>query len=115
MHEQTTYRQLQPEERNTPPAAAKLNVQGIAWSVVLMLFDWRSSPQQIVGTLKLVAAAAVRKNLAIRYYPSGHMIDLDRVRARRSRLICRISTDSAATDRGAMAHILARHTVAAAR
>ncbi len=108
MHEQTKYRQLQPEdritmasmrqqgssmramarvlgrsastisrefERNTLPAAAyashtaqivcagrrqaarpaaKLDLQGIAWSVVLTLLDWRWSPQQIAATLKRV-------------------------------------------------------------
>jgi IS30 family transposase len=32
----------------------KLDVQGVAWSVVLTLLDWRWSPQQIAATLKRV-------------------------------------------------------------
>ena len=32
----------------------KLDMQGVGWSVVLTLLDWRWSPQQIAGTLKRV-------------------------------------------------------------
>ena len=53
-----------------------------------------------------LADAAVRKNLTIRYYPSGHMIYLDggsrtALKADLARLY-----DSATADRGAMARIL---------
>ena len=34
--------------------ARKLDMQGVAWSVVVTLLDWRWSPQEIAGTLKRV-------------------------------------------------------------
>jgi IS30 family transposase len=34
--------------------ATKLDLQSVAWSVVLTLLDWKWSPQQIAGTLKRV-------------------------------------------------------------
>ncbi len=40
--------------RQAARPAAKLDVHGVAWSVVLTLLDWRWSPQQIAGTLKRV-------------------------------------------------------------
>ena len=36
--------------------AAKLDLRGIGWSVVLTMLDWKWSPQQIAGTLKRVFA-----------------------------------------------------------
>ena len=35
----------------------KLDMQGVGWSVVLTLLDWRWSPQQIAGTLKRMRPA----------------------------------------------------------
>ena len=40
--------------RQAARPAAKLDMQGAAWSVVLTLLDWRWSPQQIAGTLRRV-------------------------------------------------------------
>jgi IS30 family transposase len=34
--------------------ARKLDMQGVAWSVVVTLLDWKWSPQEIAGTLKRV-------------------------------------------------------------
>ena len=36
--------------------AAKLDLRGVGWSVVLTMLDWKWSPQQIAGTLKRVFA-----------------------------------------------------------
>ena len=36
--------------------AAKLDLHSVGWSVVLTMLDWKWSPQQIAGTLKLVFA-----------------------------------------------------------
>ena len=40
--------------RRTARPAAKLDLRGLNWSVVLTMLDWRWSPQQIAGTLKRV-------------------------------------------------------------
>jgi IS30 family transposase len=40
--------------RQAARPAHKLDMHGVAWSVVLTLLDWRWSPQQIAGTLKRV-------------------------------------------------------------
>ena len=42
------------ERHRAARPAAKLDLQGVAWSVVLTLLEWRWSPQQIAGTLKRV-------------------------------------------------------------
>ena len=40
--------------RRAGRAAAKLDMDGVNWSVMLTLLDWKWSPQQIAGTLKRV-------------------------------------------------------------
>lgn len=40
--------------RQTARPASKLDMQGVAWSVVRTLLDWKWSPQQIASTLKRV-------------------------------------------------------------
>ena len=40
--------------RQAARPAAKLDLHGVGWSVVLTLLDWRWSPQQIAATLKRV-------------------------------------------------------------
>ena len=40
--------------RQAARPAAKLDMQGVGWSVVLSLLDWKWSPQQIAATLKRV-------------------------------------------------------------
>jgi IS30 family transposase len=47
-------RALHAQRRSAARPAAKLDVGGVAWGVVLTLLDWKWSPQQIAATLKLV-------------------------------------------------------------
>ena len=47
-------RALHAQRRSAARPAAKLDVRGVAWSVVLTLLDWKWSPQQIAATLKRV-------------------------------------------------------------
>jgi IS30 family transposase len=49
-----TARALHAQRRCAARPATKLNVEGVAWSVVLTLLDWKWSPQQIAATLKRV-------------------------------------------------------------
>ena len=47
-------RALHARRRRAAKPAAKLDVNSVAWSVVLTLLDWKWSPQQIAATLKRV-------------------------------------------------------------
>src|SRR5512135_17707 len=47
-------RALHARRRAAARPAAKLDVNGVAWRVVLTLLDWKWSPQQIAATLKRV-------------------------------------------------------------
>jgi IS30 family transposase len=47
-------RALHAQRRSAAKPAAKLNVDGVAWRVVLTLLDWKWSPQQIAATLRRV-------------------------------------------------------------
>ena len=49
-----TARTLHAQRRRAARPAAKLNVDSVAWRVVLTLLDWKWSPQQIAATLKRV-------------------------------------------------------------
>src|SRR5438445_2054916 len=49
-----TARTLHAQRRCAARPAAKLNVDSVAWSVVLTLLDWKWSPQQIAAPLKRV-------------------------------------------------------------
>ncbi len=49
-----TARTLHAQRRRAARPATKLNVDSVAWSVVLTLLDWKWSPQQIAATLKRV-------------------------------------------------------------
>ena len=49
-----TARALHARRRSAAKPAAKLDVNSVAWSVVLTLLDWKWSPQQIAATLKRV-------------------------------------------------------------
>jgi IS30 family transposase len=49
-----TARTLHAQRRRAARPATKLDVDSVAWSVVLTLLDWKWSPQQIAATLKRV-------------------------------------------------------------
>ena len=49
-----TARTLHAQRRRAARPTAKLDVDSVAWRVVLMLLDWKWSPQQIAATLKRV-------------------------------------------------------------
>ena len=49
-----TAREQLARRRSTARPAAKLDVDGVAWRVVLTLLEWKWSPQQIAATLKRV-------------------------------------------------------------
>jgi transposase, IS30 family len=49
-----TARALHAQRRSASRPATKLDVNGVAWRVILTLLDWKWSPQQIAATLKRV-------------------------------------------------------------